>query len=116
MIRRPPRSTLFPYTTLFRSHCDGATRNPSLRNSWGVDVNRNYAVGSYFDGYVGGSPNCLSGTYAGTAELSEAESRNVIALAQAHPNIGLAMNVHSYGGYFMWPPGAYKARPEQRRV
>src|SRR2546430_13567693 len=25
MIRRPPRSTLFPYTTLFRSHCDGVT-------------------------------------------------------------------------------------------
>src|SRR2546427_9509731 len=24
MIRRPPRSTLFPYTTLFRSRCDGA--------------------------------------------------------------------------------------------
>src|SRR2546422_7283642 len=24
MIRRPPRSTLFPYTTLFRSHVDGA--------------------------------------------------------------------------------------------
>src|SRR2546422_4466615 len=23
MIRRPPRSTLFPYTTLFRSHVDG---------------------------------------------------------------------------------------------
>src|SRR3712207_7627051 len=23
MIRRPPRSTLFPYTTLFRSHEDG---------------------------------------------------------------------------------------------
>src|SRR3712207_8686076 len=26
MIRRPPRSTLFPYTTLFRSPCDGARR------------------------------------------------------------------------------------------
>src|SRR3712207_8128483 len=25
MIRRPPRSTLFPYTTLFRSHVDSAT-------------------------------------------------------------------------------------------
>src|SRR6266480_1078996 len=25
MIRRPPRSTLFPYTTLFRSDIDGAT-------------------------------------------------------------------------------------------
>src|SRR5260370_40970971 len=24
MIRRPPRSTLFPYTTLFRSHSHGA--------------------------------------------------------------------------------------------
>src|SRR2546425_1439930 len=24
MIRRPPRSTLFPYTTLFRSDCSGA--------------------------------------------------------------------------------------------
>src|SRR5438876_6531215 len=23
MLRRPPRSTLFPYTTLFRSHCPG---------------------------------------------------------------------------------------------
>src|SRR3712207_6875013 len=25
MIRRPPRSTLFPYTTLFRSHPDGCS-------------------------------------------------------------------------------------------
>ncbi|MEU8820807.1 M14 family zinc carboxypeptidase [Actinoplanes sp. NPDC048796] len=91
------------------NHCTGATRDPKYRNSWGVDVNRNYTVGSYFDGYVGASANCLSGTYAGTAELSEAESRNVIALAKAHPNINLAMNVHSYGGYFMWPPGAYRA-------
>src|SRR5260370_41321295 len=33
MIRRPPRSTLFPYTTLFRSHlaafCDFVARFPS---------------------------------------------------------------------------------------
>src|SRR2546427_8759209 len=27
MIRRPPRSTLFPYTTLFRSHGYPGTRN-----------------------------------------------------------------------------------------
>src|SRR3712207_8200160 len=26
MIRRPPRSTLFPYTTLFRSRCAGPRR------------------------------------------------------------------------------------------
>src|SRR5260221_3210549 len=37
MIRRPPRSTLFPYTTLFRSH-------PALRQllqSMAIDVTRN---------------------------------------------------------------------------
>jgi Zinc carboxypeptidase len=88
--------------------CTDTRREPKYRNSWGVDVNRNYAVGSVFDGYVGGSRNCLSGTAAGPAELSEPESRNVIALAGAHPNIVFAMNVHSYGGYFMWPPGAYR--------
>lgn len=33
----------------------------------------------------------------------------MIALAKAHSNIKFAMNVHSYGGYFMWPPGAYRA-------
>src|SRR2546422_1971108 len=34
MIRRPPRSTLFPYTTLFRSRpggCNGKPRNTSPR-------------------------------------------------------------------------------------
>src|SRR3712207_8656638 len=31
MIRRPPRSTLFPYTTLFRSpHGDGRRERPAL--------------------------------------------------------------------------------------
>ncbi|BBH71612.1 hypothetical protein ACTI_82970 [Actinoplanes sp. OR16] len=90
------------------NHCTGAQRDPRYRNSWGVDVNRNYAVGSYFDGYVGGSANCLSGTFAGTSELSEAESRNVVALASRNRNIKFSLNVHSYGGYFMWSPGAYK--------
>src|SRR3712207_7568267 len=30
MIRRPPRSTLFPYTTLFRSYFERSTRTISL--------------------------------------------------------------------------------------
>ena len=91
------------------NHCPPEQSDPALRNQWGVDVNRNYAVGSYHDGYVGGSGNCQSGTYAGPAEHSEPESRNVIWLAERFGNIKFAMNVHSYGGYFMWPPGAYKA-------
>ena len=35
MIRRPPRSTLFPYTTLFRSLADGFS-NPTLKKSFDV--------------------------------------------------------------------------------
>jgi hypothetical protein len=89
------------------NHCTGPQRDPRYADQWGVDVNRNYGVGSLFDGFTGASTNCLSGTYAGTAELSEAESSNVIDFAKAHSNIQFVMNVHSYGGYFMWPPGAY---------
>src|SRR2546425_6427161 len=33
MIRRPPRSTLFPYTTLFRSHALGLARADRVRPS-----------------------------------------------------------------------------------
>src|SRR5688572_31126222 len=32
MIRRPPRSTLFPYTTLFRSPCVRAVRSTTTNN------------------------------------------------------------------------------------
>src|SRR5256712_14060305 len=45
MIRRPPRSTLFPYTTLFRSHqvveirleCAGAGEKPRQRSGVPAD-------------------------------------------------------------------------------
>src|SRR5256885_17237095 len=40
MIRRPPRSTLFPYTTLFRSYAGGTRRN---RSSSGRLVSRFWA-------------------------------------------------------------------------
>src|SRR3712207_8565713 len=34
MIRRPPRSTLFPYTTLFRSHsCERACRSLKIQRA-----------------------------------------------------------------------------------
>src|SRR3712207_9155109 len=37
MIRRPPRSTLFPYTTLFRSMGPGDTVGDELQNHPGID-------------------------------------------------------------------------------
>src|SRR3712207_7489631 len=40
MIRRPPRSTLFPYTTLFRSElaCQAVLRRPQQREHDRVDL------------------------------------------------------------------------------
>src|SRR3712207_7039971 len=44
MIRRPPRSTLFPYTTLFRSlkriHADALGGPPGLLEHLSLDVDR----------------------------------------------------------------------------
>src|SRR5438067_3959397 len=39
MIRRPPRSTLFPYTTLFRSE-PGVRLGRDVRGAWPVGVGR----------------------------------------------------------------------------
>jgi hypothetical protein len=90
------------------NHCGPTQSDLGNRNSWGVDLNRNHSVGSVFDGFVGASnTNCLSGTYAGPAENSEPESKNLVWLADEFENIKFAMNIHSYGGYFMWSPGAY---------
>src|SRR3712207_8528609 len=44
MIRRPPRSTLFPYTTLFRSHTRGP--RPSARHGAGGSLRRAPLAGS----------------------------------------------------------------------
>src|SRR3712207_8390777 len=40
MIRRPPRSTLFPYTTLFRSEnsCHIAAASQACREHWSVEM------------------------------------------------------------------------------
>jgi hypothetical protein len=91
------------------NYCGANLSDPAARNAWGVDLNRNFSVGSIFDGYSGASSSCTSDIFAGPAELSEPETRNEVWLTNQYPNIKFAMNTHSYGGYFMWPPGAYKA-------
>src|SRR5256885_6215876 len=60
MIRRPPRSTLFPYTTLFRSHAgcrlsdhpgepqrDGSAGGKELRDRKSTRLNSSHLVISY---------------------------------------------------------------------
>jgi Zinc carboxypeptidase len=91
------------------NHCPDAQADPGLRNTWGVDLNRNYRVGSGFDGYSGASTDCTSGTYQGPGKLSEPESKNAIWLVERYPNIKFFMSVHSNGGQLFWQPGAYIA-------
>src|SRR3712207_6859328 len=55
MIRRPPRSTLFPYTTLFRSsRCDDRPPDGRRRSDGVDDVLRSVGVYpvAFFDGCV----------------------------------------------------------------
>src|SRR5438552_13654597 len=45
MLRRPPRSTLFPYTTLFRSHArEGAAGQPRARLGRGHGIGAGHGV------------------------------------------------------------------------
>ncbi|HEX6196092.1 MAG TPA: M14 family zinc carboxypeptidase [Jiangellaceae bacterium] len=91
------------------NYCGPELSDPFVRNFWGVDLNRNFSAGSRFDGYAGASGLCYSAVYSGESELSEPEARNEVWLTEEYPNIKFVMNTHSYGGYFMWPPGAYIA-------
>ena len=81
--------------------------DPASRNGWGVDMNRGNTVGTIFDGYIGASHSCTSEVFAGPGEASEPEIKNELWIADTFTNIKFSNNIHSFGGYFMWAPGAY---------
>ena len=102
--------------TNLSNHCEDTIRfpaketDPAARNNWGVDLNRNFSRGSVFDGYFGASAtDCTNGNFAGLFEFSEPETRNESWVQTTFRNIKFVNNIHSSGGYFMWPPGAYVA-------
>src|SRR5690349_23968847 len=66
MIRRPPRSTLFPYTTLFRSQLDSADRIYRLHGRFFVAV---------FDAVAGGAPRGKTRWLRSEEHTSELQSR-----------------------------------------
>jgi hypothetical protein len=94
---RTPFGSTTPYTAI----------DPAARQAWGVDLNRNNTVGTFFDGYIGASSSCISDVFAGPSEASEPEIRNEHWIADTFTNIKFSNNIHSFGGYFMWAPGAY---------
>src|SRR5256885_12280585 len=85
MIRRPPRSTLFPYTTLFRS-VQGRDRRHT-----GIACDSSYPLF-----VAGGMPDCGlrsggAGTGAGSAELKCHEDRKSTRLNSSHLVISYAV-------------------------
>src|SRR3712207_8275738 len=84
MIRRPPRSTLFPYTTLFRSIIN--PRDAIVR------VTSTAICGSdlhLFDGYI---PTMRSGDILGHEFMGEVvEDRKSTRLNSSHANISYAV-------------------------
>src|SRR5437667_5498527 len=79
MIRRPPRSTLFPYTTLFRSSIlyvkNGLTLNATL-----ALASKGKGTQLWFDGSQ--SPNLLA-TFDGSGQRSEEHTSEL----QSHHDI-----------------------------
>src|SRR3712207_8486216 len=84
MIRRPPRSTLFPYTTLFRSAAPGGTTDimgrlvaDHLQRRWGQNAIAENKSGA--------------GGVIGTMEVVRARDRKSTRLNSSHANISYAV-------------------------
>src|SRR3712207_7903651 len=74
MIRRPPRSTLFPYTTLFRSQVE------DLRRASRTPVSLNAPVGDEEDGELG---HLLADENALSPEASAEDAMRQVAVREA---------------------------------
>src|SRR2546430_4394572 len=88
MIRRPPRSTLFPYTTLFRSdtaYTDLTSRMHIVRGTVAVDA----SVGDRMSSRGGGQG--VYGDGSVTLTLGERTDRKSTRLNSSHSQISYAV-------------------------
>ncbi len=60
----------------------------------GVDLNRNFGV---YWGQPGSLPDSCQDIYRGPTAFSEPETRNIQVLCEAHPNIVIGVDCHSFG-------------------
>src|SRR2546430_3158709 len=70
MIRRPPRSTLFPYTTLFRSH-RRQVRSSSLPSKRSIAVFRSFSI----------SPTCMVTSCSRASQRSQNQTRDSVCVS-----------------------------------
>src|SRR3712207_8499987 len=89
MIRRPPRSTLFPYTTLFRSQMD-ATVNAVQQATFSVELERQRL--DWIGNKILEMVNALSTVvFNRTYTLDELLDRKSTRLNSSHANISYAV-------------------------
>src|SRR5256885_11042561 len=93
MIRRPPRSTLFPYTTLFRSTI-GSGRLAQLMRSGVAAGGPNYTAGGSVAELVRGTDASLWLATKGASPTTSAKDRKSTPLDSHHPVI-------SYSGFLL---------------
>src|SRR2546422_6734943 len=90
MIRRPPRSTLFPYTTLFRSRFGADPRTSALdRNCRAHEVDNLYVVDASFfvsSGAVNPALTIIANALRVGDHLLERLGRNVAASRESAAN------------------------------
>src|SRR3712207_8662691 len=82
MIRRPPRSTLFPYTTLFRSV--GGSEEKGVGGFTGKDYAGPDLSLSYWNGFTGGDGPAMQ-------DLVKRLDRKSTRLNSSHANISYAV-------------------------
>src|SRR3712207_7029965 len=88
MIRRPPRSTLFPYTTLFRSTGATAYNGTVPLNKGGTGVTSLTAYGMLT---VNAAGNGLVSTTCANGEVMKWKDRKSTRLNSSHANISYAV-------------------------
>src|SRR3712207_7177625 len=91
MIRRPPRSTLFPYTTLFRSQ--GANQTPTVEGLNQQPGRSNYLLGTDQSKWRTNLANYASLRYIGLYNGIDLryEDRKSTRLNSSHANISYAV-------------------------
>src|SRR2546422_7255900 len=88
MIRRPPRSTLFPYTTLFRSLMDKATTTEAIQRS--LKLAADVGIWNHVMGFFGFPGETREDAYASMRFLEE-KDRKSTRLNSSHGYISYAV-------------------------
>src|SRR5258707_9194028 len=91
MIRRPPRSTLFPYPTLFRSHFGGGRRADLRKTACSRATNIRGFVGKSIAEQGDGSCRVWAKTSNGAKHAGVILDRKSTRLNSSHANISYAV-------------------------